>query len=320
MTPSGTLGPLGPAPLRRAGGVRRTSSLDMTWPSGFEGPLHILGRARDIRTPVRGGPPAELAEDRVDVTLHPRRVIADIRSTPPRPELAALVGGRAGGGLRSLLASAVPAERASGTPLYLLLDDLAGASLIADLAKTRWLPDGADALADPASMAGVCIGFRPGSSALRPGAEPRPLPVPPLVRPDDPAGWHDLPDLAEPSTRRARRIDVALSDVLEIDAMFQDTATVPEGGRVAVHEYRVRATADPATGELTALEAEPRILPYPECPLAVANLDRLLGRSLHDLRTAVPRTLRGVHGCTHLNDALRALSDVPALARLVPEG
>ncbi|MFV2177616.1 DUF2889 domain-containing protein [Actinomadura sp. LOL_016] len=320
MTPPEALGPLGHAPLRRAGGVRRTSTLDMTWPDGFAGPLHVQGRARDVRTPARGGPPAELAEDRVDVALHPHRVIADVRSSPPRPELAALVGGRAGGGLRSRLAATVPAERASGTPLYLLLDDLAGASLIADLAKTRWPSNGADALRDPASMAGVCIGFQPGSSALRPGAAPRPRPVTPLVHPDDPAGWHDLPDITEPSTRRARRIDITLTDVLEIDAMFQDSTTVPEGGRVAVHEYRVRATADPATGELLTLVAEPRILPYAECPLAVANLDPLLGGSLDDLRAEVPRTLRGVHGCTHLNDALRALTDVRALARLLPGG
>jgi hypothetical protein len=251
--------------------------------------------------------------------LRPRRVIAEIWSEPSRPELAALVGGRAGGGLRSLLATAVPAERAAGTPLHLLLDDLSGASLIADLAKTLWLPDGADAVQDPATMVGVCTGFRPGSSALRPGGGPRPRPVPPLRNPDDPAGWHELPDLAEPSTRRARRIDVALTGVLEIDAMFQDNATLPGGGRAAVHEYRVQATADPVTGRLLTLTAEPRVLPYPECPLATGNLDRLLGLSLTGLRTEVPRALPGVHGCTHLNDALRALTDVPALARSITD-
>src|SRR5690606_42045775 len=85
------------------------------------------------------------------------------------------------------------------------------------------------------------------------------------------------------------------------------------GGRAAVHEYRVRATAERDTGALLTLDAVPRALPFPECPLAAGNLGRLLGTPLTELRDLVPRTLRGVDGCTHLNDAVRALSDVPAL-------
>jgi hypothetical protein len=40
----------------------------------------------------------------------------------------------------------------------------------------------------------------------------------------------------------------------------------------------------------------------------------MLGERLADFRTAVPRMLFKVLGCTHLNDVLRNLADVPTLA------
>jgi hypothetical protein len=41
----------------------------------------------------------------------------------------------------------------------------------------------------------------------------------------------------------------------------------------------------------------------------------MVGKTLAQLREAVLDELRGVAGCTHLNDALRALADVPVLLR-----
>ena len=113
--------------------------------------------------------------------------------------------------------------------------------------------------------------------------------------------------------RRARRIDVWCDTLIHIDAHFQDSATTPEGSRVALHEYRIRATADPVSLALLSLEAEPRVLPFAECPAAAPNAGRMVGKSLTALREAVLDELRGVAGCTHLNDALRALADVPLL-------
>ena len=46
----------------------------------------------------------------------------------------------------------------------------------------------------------------------------------------------------------------------------------------------------------------------------MANTQRLVGRTLHEIREAVLEQLRGPKGCTHLNDALRALAEVPKLA------
>jgi hypothetical protein len=120
--------------------------------------------------------------------------------------------------------------------------------------------------------------------------------------------------------RRARRIDVRVEDgnVL-VDAMFQDSSTTPDGGRDAVHEYTLTATANRATGVLVSVDPVPHVLPYAECPLAVRNVDTLVGTPLEELRAVVLERLAGTAGCTHLNDAMRALADVPYLVSRLPE-
>jgi hypothetical protein len=106
-----------------------------------------------------------------------------------------------------------------------------------------------------------------------------------------------------------------LGDVIAIDSAFQDSGTTPSGQRAALHEYSLTATADPVSLKLLSLEATPRVLPFAECPSAAANLTRLIGTPLPGLREKVLSELRGTAGCTHLNDMLRALADVPALAK-----
>jgi hypothetical protein len=315
----GVSGPLGAAPPRVEGSVRRTSSLDVTWPGGPTAPSRVVGRCRDLLTTADGV--AVVAEDLLEVVLGPDRVILDIAAAPARPALSALVGARGGGRLRGRLLDAVPEERAAGTPLYLLLDDLAGASLVSGFAWTQWperLPPAALQPARGAArrMEGICIGFRTGSSGLNVDGSPRfnhdLRVVGPLASPDDPLGWHELPTPASVAMRRVRRIDVTIDDVVHVDAMFQDSVTRPEGTRVAVHEYALSATAS-NDGVLLSVSADPRVLPYRECPLAADNVHTLVGTRLEDLREVVLDRLKGVAGCTHLNDALRALAEVPGL-------
>ena len=100
--------------------------------------------------------------------------------------------------------------------------------------------------------------------------------------------------------------------------MFQDSATVPSGGRVAVHEYEVHVRAAPGSFELLDLEAIPRVLPFGECPAAVTRIGQLVGLPLGELREEVLARLRTTEGCTHLNDELRALAEVPALVAQLP--
>ncbi|WP_299690574.1 DUF2889 domain-containing protein [Hydrocarboniphaga sp.] len=299
----------------------------MSWPEGRAGNARLIGRARDIVTPDSGGSPLTCAEDAFEAWLKLDLTIVAIEAQPPRPALARLAGTRVGSGLRQALAQAAPEERRLATPLYLILDDIAGTSLVSSWAWSHWNPNwlaevraafsNSGTSQTVRTMEGVCIGMVPGSSAFDPHRERDPTPVPELRNPDDPEGWHafTVQDGAV-GMRRARRIDVWREQgVIVIDSAFQDSATTPAGGRMAVHEYRLHVTADPRSLWLLSAEADARVLPHPECTAAAANLSRLLGSPLPALREKVLAELRGTAGCTHLNDAMRALAEVPALLK-----
>ncbi len=305
------------------GSVRRTSSIDISWPEGRAGNMRVVGRARDVITHREGGDPIALAEDSFEAAITPERVIAAIDASPRRATLSQLVGERGGGGLRKALENAVPEERRNATPLYLILDDIAGASLVAGWAWSQWDKDwmakSRAALKDFdlekafRDRVGICSGFSPDSSGLEMNTDRSGTPTPDLRHPDDPDGWHAFTVQNNVGLRRARRIDVSLQDVIVIDSAFQDSASTPEGGRSVVHEYSLRVTADPRSLQLLSADAEPRVLPFVECTAAPANLARLIGTPLPELRNKVLAELRGIAGCTHLNDAMRALAEVPAL-------
>ena len=171
---------------------------------------------------------------------------------------------------------------------------------------------------------GICTGFAPGSSGLTPeGAinviDQSTAQVGTLVNPLDPHGWHPLPEQSGRVMRRARRIDLWRQDgVIKVDAGFQDSGMGRDGTRTAIHEYRVHAEVKPASGTLLALHAIPHVLPLRECPGAVVKATRMVGRNVADFRAEVIDRLASTSGCTHLNDVLRSLSDVPYLARQLP--
>lgn len=313
----------GPPP-RLPRSVRRTSTIYMTWPDGILDGLHLHGRCRDLLTDA-AGEPATLRENELWARVALDRTIESISSKPDIPGIDLLVGERGGGRLRQALEETIPGQRAGGTPLYLLLDDVAGASLIAGFVWSRWrdhLPD-LEQLPNRIpvrSMEGICMGHRPGSSALNADGTLSRIPhnvsaVPPLWDQTDPVGWHDLDEVSGVVMRRARRIDVwAEGDTLRIDAMFRDSCWEPDGSEIAVHEYALLAESETGTETLSFVMPEPRVLPYDECPAAAPNVERLLGVPLAGLRDEVLARLSGVDCCTHLNDALRALAEVPVLA------
>ncbi|MDM7957645.1 DUF2889 domain-containing protein [Blastomonas sp.] len=293
----------------------------------------MQGQARDLLTPSDGGAPLVLAEDCYTILASPRREILSIEVSPDRPEAQQLIGIRAGSDSRSALIRIMAEERRKGSPLYLILDDFAGASLVAGWVWSRWVDDWAALMQKSgarsssgrrASMESVCSGFAPGSSALASAGGSRTedqncMPVPTLVHPEDPNGWHSIVVQEGVGMRRARRIDVWRDgDALEIDIGFQDSGTAPNSkDRIAIHEYHVRARAE--QGRLTELVVDPRILPFRECPGAVAHAQRMLGAPLHELRTQVLENLHGILGCTHLNDVLRSMAEVPHMASALHE-
>jgi hypothetical protein len=296
----------------------------MSWPDGFDAELHLNGRARDLLTPVQGDP-SVLATAELFAVTGRERDVRSIEANPPAVGLGELVGCRAGGNLRKAIAQQLPQEMDRGTPLHLLLDDLAGATLISGYTLFKWadeFPGLRERLENGtrSDMRGICSGFRAGSSALRPDgsllgvSENTPV-APALADPSDPFGWHELDEPPRIAMRRARRIDVWQEEGrIQFDTMFRDSCWTPAEREEVLHEYQILGSADRQSGELLTVTAVPRVLPYVECPGAAPHAARMAGTALRAMRREVLDRLRSTDCCTHLNDGLRSLAEVPVLA------
>lgn len=298
----------------------------MLRPDGLLGPLHLLGSGRDVVTDSHGrGRFVGGSSLRAVVAFVEGRTLGEISSDPPQARLASLLGTRVSSGFRSLVDEVVPEHRAEATVLYQLLDDLpvaalvsgyvfgaAGARFPATTARRRPIPD-------------VCAGWRSGGTIMLEIDSSGSAPVvtgpvaPPLTSADDPIAWHELAPLPVHGMRRARRLDVSHGDdaTLVVDSGFRDSYMCVDGVETVIHEYTVTATVDARTMTVVAAEATPRVLPWVECPVAAASGTRVAGRRVEELRSVVRTEFTGTTTCTHLNDQLRSLADVAALARLL---
>lgn len=320
-------------PVRAPLSIRRTSSLDICLPDGPLGPRYHQGRARDLLTDYRG---QEVVHDSAELNAHLAidKSILDVSTNPFLPGLDQIIGCRPGGPVRAAMRRAVSTlDAMSGHPLLLLLDDLSGGAIASNWAWAQWDASWFDiirqALPDsrhlrPIDRTDACWGLQAGSSGLADDLSIGTLGYRGsggLINPDDPLSWHDFPATTGASFRRVRRIDVTRDDsgsLLLIDSAFQDSAPTREGDRAVIHEYRLSAKIDHRSGEILQLEAQPVRLPYTECPGAAISVRQLIGGRLTDLRALVAEHLRGNRGCTHLNDAVRALADAAQLTRRLP--
>ena len=305
-------------------------SIDVCWPDGEAGNRLFVGRCRDYLTPADGGTGRVLDEAEFRASLSEDKTITSISATPPSPGIDSLVGVRGGNHLRLFIKETMPELIASGAPIYLPLDDISGTALVSMSAASQWHEDWIERMRASykpeefeqlmAGRVNVCWGLAEGNSGVTGEAVRSNISAADagdVRNPADPEGWHELYEHDGPGFRRARRIEVQRDDaagLIRIEAAFQDSVNRKSGGRGAIHEYNISATADLASGKLLTLEPEARVLPFGECPGAVHNTQRLIGRSLGEIREAVLEQLRGPQGCTHLNDALRALAEVPKLA------
>jgi hypothetical protein len=312
-------------PPRRPGSIRRTANINMVWPDGAGTPLQLRGRARDLRTTREGGPEV-LAQAEILVDVGDQRTVNAISVVPDRDGIQALVGSRGGGGFRSALDAALPGERQAATPLYFLLDDIAGATLIAGFAwsqaravRARQANPDNQTFRTGRDGRIICSGLRPdGYHDL---ARRRGDPLPHYLRragdlsaPDDPWAWHQIEPAPAVCMRRRRRLDIWTSGLdIELDGHFRDSMWDPDHDEIAVHEYTVRATISRASHRLIAIEAVPRVLPFPECPWAAPHATMLVGSEVDVFRTRVQDTLTEIQCCTHLNDMVRGLAEVPHL-------
>jgi len=320
-------------PDRRPGSVRRTATIDMTWPAGFEAGGVLLGRARDLLTPNRNDPRVlDTAEMKAGVDM--TRTIQWIETMPDRPGIDGLVGSVGGNELRTAIDRALPGEREAATPLHLLLDDIAGTSLIAGFGLSRH-PEFHERMRARREEAaknggGESLGIRKGRiicSGLRPEgwadthhahgtfAHPGIVPAGDITT-DDPLGWHEWPPAPVVGMRRHRRIDIWRDgERLRVDAFFRDSCWEVDGSQSALHEYTIEAEVNASDLRLISVVPTPRVLPYPECKWAAPHAQQLAGRPITTFRTGVQRTLTELNACTHLNDMLRSLTEVPSLAK-----
>lgn len=307
-------------PPRRPRSARRTTSIDMTRDAGALDPVYLDGRARDLWT-AGDGTASVLGEAGLSATIElVARVVRHVEVTPPVSAVAHLSGAPAMSGFRAAADRAAPDLRASRDLRYTLLDDVPVATLISghalsasgalgDVGKSGYLPV-ADQCAGFATGGLLMTSFEAGDPAVVTGPQ-----APDLDHDADHWAWHPVAPLPVHAMRRRRRID-AFDDGagrIGIDAMFRDTYVRTDGLETIIHEYTLAAAVDADTGVIVESHATPRVLPWQECPGAVASAQRITGMTLEDLHFRVRQELFGTSTCTHLNDLLRSVADVAAL-------
>ncbi|MBK8470340.1 MAG: DUF2889 domain-containing protein [Actinomycetales bacterium] len=316
---NGLPGPLPGSPPRAPTGVRRTTSLDLTRPDGPDGPIEVHGRARDVQTGAGGE--SEVIDRALLALTVTDGVVTALRCFPQRPAAARLIGRQALVGWRSALWRELNDDVETGSALHLLLDDLPGGMVVGGFTRRRALAASGAMVPQPGRRLDVCAGWAADSRAARvladTGVPPPPVtpPAPELVPDDDPYAWHTLGALPVWGMSRRRRIDAHVDgDTIGVDAMFRDSYVDGAGHERVLHEYGVVAALE-LDGTVRSVAPAPRVLPHLECPVAGASAQRLVGMPCSDLRDRVSANLFGPSTCTHLNDLMRSLTDVPALVR-----
>lgn len=304
--------PVGGTPELRPGQLRRTSTVDTLRPEGLDGPRVIRGVARDA-TRGQGGL-RELATANVLCGADPENKLQWLEIEGER--VLGLEGVTVAAGFRQRALARFPEARAAASPLWTLLDDLPTATMVSNYVRLAAGFEPPWVKAGKAPKADICSGWaqeatlvqeslRVGRQAVSPGP-----PAPSLGE----TGWHAMAHLPRHGGRRRRRLDVTPGEVLGVEAFFRDAAALGDAGEDAViHEYGLRATVDPRSLEVLSVAVEAHVLPYMECPGALASAQRIVGMRLPDLRDRVRNELVGIGTCTHLNDVLRSLQDVTGL-------
>ena len=320
-------------PARRPGSIRRTSTVDALRPDGLRRGLLLRGLGRDLATDGGGaGRVLGQASMEVDLAYDGGAVVKRITTTPTVAGVASLVGLVATTGFRAVIDESTGARR--GELVYLLLDEIPVSTLVSGYSVLHATSRGdleQHAVSDlrppgpPIHGPDMCAGFQVGGAIMTSQAQGRTALVTgpdatPVLDPSDPAGWHDLPGpLPAEAMRRWRRHDLWRDGtLLRLETFFRDSHMAPDGVETIIHEYTVAASVDPASMRVVECEATPRVLPFVECPQAATSARRLAGMAVMGLRPQVRAELLGPTTCTHLNDTLREIEDVVALAPLLP--
>jgi hypothetical protein len=311
--------PVTTTPARRPRSIRRTTTHESTRPQGFDGPVTLVARGRDLVTGA-DGTASVVDEARVEIeAAFTDGIVRRLSVDPADARLDQLVGTSAYAGMRRRVEEVLPGEMSSGSVRAQLVDDLSTTLMLSGRAlRVAGLPMGMDGRSG-SSPADMCAGWAADgmAMALRTDLGP-PLtvgpPAPAVERNGDPQAWHPIDQLPPWSTRRRRRLDVwEHGGAAAVDCFFRDSFVDEEGLETVVHEWSVTAEVDTDAGRVSACSASLGPLPFLECPGSAASAGRLVGLDLADLRRTVRKTFVGPTTCTHLNDTLRSLEDVGTL-------
>jgi len=142
------------APVRPGGSVRRTCTIDVSWPEGDMADRLFIGRVRDFHTPSSGG--SGTVVDQPNSAPPLRRTRPLLQSRRPRAgKIDQLVGVRGGNHLRLFIKETNARADREGMPIYLALDDISGTSLVSAFAWSQCTTTGPSACAS---------GWRPANS------------------------------------------------------------------------------------------------------------------------------------------------------------
>jgi hypothetical protein len=321
--PSGPADPVRRLPRAATTGARREVSL-VAAPTGewTEGCV-VRGRARDVRR-AADGTPEVVDQAAIEIRTDPGWTVLDAAVAGHPDVAAALRGRRARGGFRTGLAEleAVGLDPAS-TPAA-LLDDLSSVRLISGYAM---LMEAESTSGSGAPLLNICSGWRADGTAARRAMDGGPLLGSVTRAPvfadlfDAPEDFLDEEPLTPRTMRRRRVLEIArdTGESWSVTAYLRDSHVDRAGDEHGLHEYVVTAVAEGSDLVLRSVVAEPRTLPFGDCPLASPNVDRLVGMAAGEAGRGVLDRLPGVAGCTHLNDVLRTFRFLPQLAALTSQ-
>jgi hypothetical protein len=325
--PGGIAAPVQQLPVPAAPGARREVSLVIAPRDAWTAGCHVRGRARDV---VRSGnasistrEPAEI------VVLTDAAGVLENAGIPGAPQRGEALRGRAvRGGFRAGLADLKGLDPAS--PEAGLLDDLptvrliSGYALMMEAEESPSPPTGGRR----APLVGICSGWRADGVAVQRALADVPLlgaaaTTPPLESVTGlPEAFLEEEPLGPRTMRRRRVLEIApaVDGGWDVFAYLRDSHVDARGVEHGLHEYVVTASAGRGDLRLRSVVAEPRTLPFRDCPLASPNVDRLMGMPAGEAGSGVVDRLPGATGCTHLNDLLRTFRFLPRLAAMVERG
>lgn len=334
---SGPRRPLPSTPPLGVGWVRRTTTIDVRRDDLY-GPGTLDMRGRDVVVNSTGEhvviASARLDGDVSSDSVITRLDVVDGTDPPTGDAVAGMVGVATNNRFRAAVHEHLADEAARCSLWHLLVDDLVGAVLVSGVAAQNVeartgggpIEELTRAHGDlmVTAMSDLCAGWAADATMLTLWSRDERLPVAcgplaPDVAADQPQGWHDVAALGRHDVRRRRSLDVGPAGDAETGpfvAHFRDSHVGIDGVERSVHEYLVTGTVDwhGHGGTLSTIEAAALVLPWQECPGAIGRERDLVGTKVADLRSTVRSDFKGIATCTHLNDTLRSLGDLDALA------